>query len=395
MKGLIDHGDNTAFLIISQAGSGTHTITYTYTNNSGVYFDNITKRVRVDSVANVDFDIDSAYCINSPVVRITGKNTGIGGTSTWNTSYGTTSNASYFDYYPAPPLQADSFYFISFQYFSSSNKHCPSNLVTKRTKINPLPVDSIAIDPIFNKLDSAQVIYGYNTYPEISFSASKGIVPSGSEYKFNPYGMAANSNILVTYNYTDTNGCSNSATKTFSILAAVGDITSNKTDFNFCYDSVALFTFNPSASYDSIYFNIDDSTYFTGSTSVTLPVSPLSATKSHAARFFYLKGHSWFEVAKEFGVDSVSAGWFKTTYPNNKPGYACKYDNDVRINILKAYPSNGTGHWYESNSLITNSLIYRYPFQQYYLVHIIFISTSFPNQAATKQRIQFLLLNLL
>lgn len=180
----------------SIAGVGTHTVTYSYTDGNGCSNTKV-RTVTVNANPSVSFSgLASDYCLNSAPVTLTGSP--LGGTYSGNGILGNVFN----------PANA-SVGIDSVMYTYTDGNGC-GNTNMQQVIINSLPpVSFTGLSYNYCVTESPANIAGT---PSGGIFSGSGIVGNS----FNPSTANIGSN-TVTYNYTDTIGCSNAAFQTTDV----------------------------------------------------------------------------------------------------------------------------------------------------------------------------------
>lgn len=179
----------------STAGVGTHTITYTYTSSFGCS-NTATVDITVHNIPTVSISgLNTEYCEEDISVTLNGSPSG--GTFSGNGVTGSTFN---------PITAGPGSHTISYTYTDANG--C-SNTADQNTTVNALPTVSLSAptDACIN--DGSITLNGSPTGGTYS---GNGV--SGSS--FDP-ATAGTGTHTITYNYTDANGCSNSATTDITV----------------------------------------------------------------------------------------------------------------------------------------------------------------------------------
>ncbi|MFC2111442.1 T9SS type A sorting domain-containing protein, partial [Bacteroidota bacterium] len=199
------------------AGVGTHTITYTYTDGNSCT-NSTTKTIAVNALPNLSLANFNAVCVDAVAFTLTG------GSPTGGTYSGTGVSLGSF----SPSIAGAGTHTITYSYTDGNS--C-TNSATKTIVVNALPTVTLAS---FNAVcvDAA------------SFTLSGGS-PSGGTYSgtgvsagsFNPATAGVGSH-LITYTYTNLNGCTDSVTK-IQIVHATPNV-SFSTLANICSNDTSI-----------------------------------------------------------------------------------------------------------------------------------------------------------
>ena len=180
----------------SSAGTGSHTITYTYTDANGCT-NSAAQNVTVNGLPTVSFSgLNSSYCVNASSATLTGSPAG--GTFSGTGISGNTFN---------PSVAGVGTFTIS--YTATDGNGC-SNTANQSVTVNGLPTVSINGLPSSFCINSPAVILNGNP----SGGTFSGTGVSGGS--FNPASAGAGTH-TITYSYTDANGCSNDATQAVTV----------------------------------------------------------------------------------------------------------------------------------------------------------------------------------
>jgi hypothetical protein len=186
--------------IASNAGVGTHNITYVVTNGSGCT-DSTSAQVLVNSIPTIGFPSNPGFCVNGNAANLSATPAG----GTWS---GTgVSSGGNFD--PANVSGAGSFPVV---YAFTDNNSC-SNQDTLQVIVNALPNAGFT-DPGTLCSNGSVVTLVPNT-PGGTFSGS-GVNANGA---FDP-ALSGGGSFPINYAVTDNNGCSNTATQSVQVNAA-------------------------------------------------------------------------------------------------------------------------------------------------------------------------------
>lgn len=224
-RGLTDNGNNSATLIPSKIGSGNHVITYTYFD--GATF-KISRTIFIDSVGVVDFiGLQTKYCVNDSKADLIAVNLyPLGGTGNFINGSGITSvagsNNATFD----PSLITDTLsHTVSYYYTSISG--CKSAIVSKTTKVYPLPDVHFSIQSNYNLAGQPIKLSGL---PLNGIFSGNGIINN----TFYPSIIGLHTGNSISYSYIDAySGCSNSVSKMTNVLSATGTI--SNLNSTYCY----------------------------------------------------------------------------------------------------------------------------------------------------------------
>ena len=173
----------------STAGAGTHTITYEFTNSNGCT-NSATTNIVVNPLPAVTIAPRGPFCIDDAGVTLTG--TPAGGTFSGAGVSGTTFT---------PSTEGVGTHTVTYEFTNSNG--C-TNSATTNIVVNPLPAVTIAPRGPFCADDAGVTLTG--TPAGGSFS---GAGVSGTTFTPSTAGAGTHT---VTYEFTDVNGCTNSAT---------------------------------------------------------------------------------------------------------------------------------------------------------------------------------------
>ena len=228
--GVIENmNDSVAVFDPLTAGAGNHTITYSYTNNYGSP-NTVTFNITVDYVGMVAFvGLQDEYCISDGLYQLTVSQAPAGGTSTWTGPAGFIPgdrNATLI----TQNIGAGNFD-ITYLYTSATGL-CQSD-TTKSFVIHPLPVLDFVIRELFNMDEPPRTITGS---PDGGKFTGVGITFLDPIYQFDPSIPGVNPNVSITYEYTDSNACWNSITKSTQVVAVNAFFNGWNTNDIYCYD---------------------------------------------------------------------------------------------------------------------------------------------------------------
>ncbi len=209
------------------AGLGTHTLTYNFTDNNGCS-NTITKQITVNPLPTIAINSSTSLCINDNPITLSGSPAN--GVFTLNGNTITTFNPATFG--------AGNY---TLNYSATDNNGC-FNSQSFTIVVNPLPTvsfninDALCLNSLFYVFDDFQVSPPGGT---VSFSGP-GVQNGGI--------LAANAgegihNIVL--NYTDLNGCQNSANANVTVFG-VPQINVFGNNVQYCVtDSITNFSFDP------------------------------------------------------------------------------------------------------------------------------------------------------
>ncbi len=181
----------------STAGTGSHTITYVYTN-SNACSDTATSTITVNAAPIVTFSALSPVCANAPSFTLSGGSPAGGSYSGQGVLNGSFT-----------PMVGAGSYPITYTYTNSNN--CSDTAVSIQT-VNPLPTVNFSGLPT-NMCANAPSVTLTGSPIGGSFSGS-GM--TGSTFSPSTAGAGTHS---ITYSYTDNNNCSNSTSHSVTVHA--------------------------------------------------------------------------------------------------------------------------------------------------------------------------------
>jgi len=226
---ITDNHDNTASFHIAVAGSGTDTITYSYTHNS--IRSDIVRVVSIDSIGTVDFiGLDSTFCENDlPVTLIAlSPQNGIGNFTLIGSNQGFFNGGNTALLAPSEVSYQSSDYQIIYT-FQSSTSGCWSS-VSKSFKIKSLPEITFSLKNLFSTEEQS---IDLQAIPEGGNFTGRGI--SGN--LFFPIIVGAGGPYNITYSYTDNYGCTNSEERFYRIEAPNAKIVGINDFKTYCYSA--------------------------------------------------------------------------------------------------------------------------------------------------------------
>ena len=218
--GVTDDGNGMTYSFDpAAAGVGTHTITYTYTDENGCT--NIASDdVEVFALPTVTFTAPADLCIDAGVQIGLGGGTPSGGVYS---GPGVTDDGNGMTYSFDPAVAGVGVHTITYAYTDTNGCSLSSS---DMVEVYALPVVSMAtalgycIDaPIQNApISGGSPVGGVYSGPGVTD------LGNGSTYNFDP--IAAGTGVhAITYTYTDSNGCVNSATSNLEVFACEYEIT--------------------------------------------------------------------------------------------------------------------------------------------------------------------------
>ena len=213
------NGVSDPFFIPSNAGVGTHTLTYTYTDEWGCV-NSETTDVVVHALPVVTLDITTTeFCIDDAIYTLDG-NLPIGGV--WSGTGVTGGNFN-------PGSAGDGVHVITYTYTDGNN--C-INSATDDITVHALPVVTLDITTTEFCVDDSDYTLDGNNPVGGAWSGTGVTVGT-----FSPAGAGAGTHV-ITYTYTDGNGCVNSATDMMTVNA-LPVVTFNLALTEFCVDDFA------------------------------------------------------------------------------------------------------------------------------------------------------------
>ncbi|MCF8226739.1 MAG: immunoglobulin domain-containing protein [Bacteroidales bacterium] len=269
-NGIVDLGSGNYAFNASDAGVGTHTITYTYTSANGCV-NSTTQDVEVGVQLTLG-GLSADYCADDAIETAVATPTG----GSYNVVSGLTDNgdgSADFD----PSVAGAGSYTIT--YTNNSIVGCPTSISTT-VDVHSLPTPSIAgLNNTYCEDAAVDVITG-NYAPGGAFSGS-GITDNGDgTADFDPTSVAVGGPYSITYSYTDGNGCSAEATGETNINPLPTAIISG--DATICNGDATPIQVDltGTAPYDFRYTNGASNTDVTGhgTDTYTTDVSPASTT---------------------------------------------------------------------------------------------------------------------
>lgn len=260
----------------SVATSGTHTITYTYTDGNGCV-NSQSQQVTVNPLPVVSFSgFNGTYCEddNNPVA-LTGSPTG-------GVFSGPGINGPYF----TPSVADDGNHVITYTY--TDNNGC-TNTSTQAVVVNPLPVVTLSgLASAYCESDTTSVLL--TGTPSGGTYSGPGV--NGNQFVASAAGTGTHT---ITYTYTDGNACTNSTTLTvtvnglpqvdftglaaqYCVDAAAVTLTPSPTGGTFSGPGVSSNSFDPAVALDgthTVTYVYTDGNSCTDSATKTVVVNPL------------------------------------------------------------------------------------------------------------------------
>lgn len=210
-------GPNQATFNPALAGPGNHLITFSYVDE--VPFQ-VTQTVLVDSIGDVYFtglNVNKSYCLVDPQFQLNGQFNHPSGSGNFTytgppTSFINTGNSAFLT------PQDTGTWNITYTY-TSALSGCTSDS-TETIVIHPLPTLSFALSSSYCSNDSNLTIVGNPRGGSFSSSAALlNVFGTPDSMLLSPSNTQVGANI-VTYDYTDVFGCSNSLDSTFTLFSA-------------------------------------------------------------------------------------------------------------------------------------------------------------------------------
>jgi hypothetical protein len=199
------------------AGAGTHTITYTYTDGNGCT-NSTTQSVIVHPLPVVSFTgLDAEYCIDEATATLVPSPAG----GTFN---GTGISGNTFD----PATAGAGTYTITYTYTDANT--C-TNSISQTVTVHPLPVVTFAaLAPQYCITETSVTLSGTPSGGTFTGTGVTGNI-------FNP-SVAGVGSHLLTYTYTDANGCTSFATRT-AVVVPLPVVSFSGLETAYCVDGAA------------------------------------------------------------------------------------------------------------------------------------------------------------
>lgn len=211
--GITDNGDGTAIFDPAAAGAGaTYTITYAYTDVNGCFDDDI-QFVTVRALPYVNYaGLDPSYCINASPATLVGNMAPYGVFS----GPGITSSNNGVGIFSPSAAGVGGPYTITYSY--TDNYGC-SNSMNKTTSVTALPTLSFTgLQPGYCFNAGPTTLTG--NYAPDGFFTGAGIINIGfGQAVFDPSIAGAGGPYVITYTYTDPNGCTNSVSQLTTVYS--------------------------------------------------------------------------------------------------------------------------------------------------------------------------------
>jgi hypothetical protein len=323
------------------AGKGSKTVRYDYSNMVGTPF-TITTSLIVDSIGAVDFvGLKDEYCVSEGMAMINAI-APPGGTSTW------TGPAQGF--FPAdrnsilqPGTAGVGNYEINYIY-TSPNNICQSE-VTKSFVIHPLPVLDFAVRELYNVDEPPRTITGS---PLGGKFTGVGITFLDPIYQFDPSIPGVRNNVPITYEYTDSNTCWNSVTKSTEVVAVNAFFNGWNANNIYCYDQgqdiITVTTVDGITPGTGQFMGSDGFIKVSDDTAIFDPV--LAGPGLHELSYTYdnLLGAP-FTIYKNIRVDSIGPVYFtglQEEYCMNEPRLNVNPQYPL---LARGFPTGGSHDW--------------------------------------------------
>ena len=228
--GLTDNGDGTATLDVSVAGIGTWEVIYTYTDATGCVASD-TASVMIFNAPTVTLNDPADECINGSPLLFTaspipgGGNTGVFTTTAPAGLTDNTDGTASLD----PSLSGAGTYDVTYTY-TTTDGCFGSNTVS--VSVFALPTVTIN-DPADECLENGPMLFNATPIPTAGTSgiftttASAGLTDNTNGTASLDVGQAGAGVYDVTYTFTDTNGCVNSATSSVEVFDTLPNVVLN------------------------------------------------------------------------------------------------------------------------------------------------------------------------
>lgn len=199
------------------AGAGTHSVTYTYTDANGCV-NSQTQTVVVHPLPVVSFTgLDAAYCIDEPTATLVPSPAG-----------GTFSGVGISGNTFSPATAGAGTYTITYTYTDANT--C-TNSISQTVTVNPLPIVTFtALAPQYCITETSVTLSGSPAGGTFTGTGVTGNI-------FNPSVAGVGSHVL-TYTYTDVNGCINFATRT-AVVVPLPVVSFSGLETAYCVDGTA------------------------------------------------------------------------------------------------------------------------------------------------------------
>jgi|GEM_PF-2446818 len=220
---------------------------------------------------------------------------------------------------------------VTFNITPQSGAGCPGASFIATLTVNPLPVVDFAIKNTFNIAEDPFTLTG--TPPGGIFSGP-GVV--SSENKFYPSVAGLGGPYLITYTYTDVNGCSSSIGYPVSVQKADRVITGFNSSGVHCYEegdiNIEVMTAGDPGKFsgDGIYDNGDNTAVFN---------TVKAGSGNHIISYQYVELGSVYTIEEVVYVDSVGI----IDFVGLMPEYCVDHGF---VNLTGISPAGGTGNFY-------------------------------------------------
>jgi hypothetical protein len=227
-SGITTLGTNSAVFDPEVAGSGNHTITFTYTGTDNIVQFELSVIVNVDSISPVNYiGLDTSYCISNGMVILTGvpPESGIG--EFYGIAAPALSSAGHNAFLYPELLLPDSTYSITYELTASTG--CKRN-ITKDVTIYDLPVVFFDLRSTFNIDEGPYTLIGY---PAGGVFNGNGV--SGNQFYPNIANLGSHE---IEYTYTDSFTCTNSIILSTEVILAEGQILGINPANQYCFNGI-------------------------------------------------------------------------------------------------------------------------------------------------------------
>lgn len=299
--------NNRATYSPSKKAAGPDTIYFSYYIEGTLY--QIYQRTFIDSIGEVSFDVDDAFCAGSEEVEVNARVFHESGIANFNEpGKGFSNFGLYAKIDPSIAEPKDTPYKFTFTYQSTlENSGCEATF-SKDVKIDSIPnVQIIGLKSNYNVNEQAVELVG-NYSPEGVFSG-QGIVDN----KFYPNLAGVKSDHPITYTYTfPVSGCNNSITQMVDIREATGSI--NGLVPVFCYsDSIYHIWYKPESGQNISGTFTSHKGAIVSQEGLDAYYSLVEAGSGHdTVTFTYLLGETEYKVSQNIYIDSIGEVDFDT-----------------------------------------------------------------------------------
>ncbi len=342
---ITDHDNNTATVDIQALTDGTYEIEYYYYDGGDV---TITRSFTVEDPSSaINYTgLDPEYCEDYDTIFVEAINlTPAGGIGEYFFPEGSTD-----DYFVNDP-NGNNLYFYpdsvdpgsyKLKYIYTTPNGCESDTVKKSFVVNALPTVSFTMNSVYNIDQGASTISGNplgatGVFTPLSFMSNNG----DGTASFDP-SDAGLGNHWVTYTYEDVNGCFNSDSLEIEITEALGNISSSKGTFQFCYWGTEIDTLigtpvPTDGTPGSFYI---DNVLITPEADNKIVFNPKDyVAGDHTVRYEYYNGPTLYQVFQTVNVDSVGE-----VFITDIPDQCVDYDT-IFVNAFNLNPTGGTGNY--------------------------------------------------